>query len=139
MNVLVVYESRSGHTRRAAEAIADAARSGGATVVVKPIDTLAADDAATADAVVVGTWVEGLIIFGVKPAGARKWSLPSLTGKRAAVFCTYAFNPRGALDTLADVVAAAGANVVARHAFHHRHPTSGAADFARELLGTAPT
>lgn len=138
MNVLVVYESRSGHTRRAAEAIADAARSSGATVVVKPIETLAAADVATADAVAVGTWVEGLIIFGVKPAGARKWSLPSLAGKRAAVFCTYAFNPRRALDMLAGVVTAAGADVVARHAFHHRDPTAGAADFARELVGSAP-
>lgn len=137
MNVLVVYESRRGHTRRAAEAIADAVRSDGATVVVKSIDAFAADDVATADAMVVGTWVEGLIIFGVKPAGARRWSLPSLAGKRAAVFCTYAFNPRRAVDTLADVVAGAGANVVARHAFHHRDPTSGAADFARELMGSA--
>lgn len=141
MNVLVAYESRSGHTRRAAEAIGEAARSGGATVTVRRVADVTAAEVGEADVLFVGTWVEGLILFGVKPAGTGRWApaLPSLDGKPVGAFCTYAFNPRGTLATLGDVLRAKGATVVGERAFHRRRPTAGAEAFAKSVLAAAGT
>ena len=92
-----------------------------------------------ADALFVGSWVDGFILFGVGPArAAERWlaALPPLDGVKAGVFCTYAFNPRGTLDILTSRLEARGAQVVARHAFNRRAPEAGAERFAREVLAT---
>lgn len=139
MNVLVAYESRSGHTRQAAEAIAQAARELGCNVEVKSVWKLQSQDVLTADMIFVGTWVQGLILMGVSPSGARRWvpALPSLVGKSVSIFCTYAINPRNALTRLSSLLMDRGATVVAEHAFHHNQPTEGAERFVRSVLQPA--
>ena len=141
MKPLVVYESRSGHTRRSAEAIAEQAKAQEADAVVRPVGEVSAEDVASADAVAVGTWVKGFILFGMKPAGAEGVAsrLPALGGKPTGVFCSYAFNPAGAPAALADRLRANGARIVATRAFHRNRPTSGAAEFARQILGSVPS
>jgi flavodoxin len=88
MNVLVLYHSRSGHTREAAEALGDAARKLQHDVRVKSVIEVSKSDVQNADILFVGTWVHGMILFGVKPAGAELWvpALPTLTGKQVGVF-----------------------------------------------------
>ena len=83
MNVLVLYESRNGHTRDAANALAQAARDQKHTVTVKSIIEVRKADVENAQALFIGTWVHGLILFGVRPAGAELWvpNLPALEGK----------------------------------------------------------
>lgn len=70
MRVLVAYESRGGTTRRTGEAIAEAARSQGHTVTVGPLVDVPPADVGTFDALFVGAWIEGFILFGVRPARA---------------------------------------------------------------------
>jgi flavodoxin len=139
MHILVLYQSRSGHTRHAAEAVARAARDLGHSAAVKSVIEARQADVEQADLLFIGTWVQGFILFGVKPAGADLWvpALPKLAGKPVAVFCTYAFNPRRSLDRLSDLLAAQGAVVVGRRAFHRRSPDDGAADFVRQTLSAA--
>ena len=139
MNVLVLYQSRSGHTRDAAEAIAQAARDLNYKVNVKSVSEVRKADVENADALFVGTWVQGLILFGVKPAGAELWvpTLPSLEGKRVGVFCTYAFNPRGSLRALGAMLAARGATILGQRAFHRSRPGDGAEPFVQSVLQSA--
>jgi flavodoxin len=138
--VLVAYESHGGHTRRTAEAIAEAARTEGCTVAVRPLAQIGPDDLRDWDVLFLGTWVEGFIFFGAKPArAARRWlkNLPDLKGKAAAVFCSYAFNPSGTLPTLRSSLEARAAKVVGEQAFQRRRPEQGAAEFARTALAAA--
>ena len=89
MNILVTYESRKGTTRRAAEAIAAAARGEGHHVVVVPTAEATPQGVKDADVVFVGSWVEGFVVAGVKPAKpVRRFlaGLSALGGKPAAVF-----------------------------------------------------
>jgi flavodoxin len=136
MRTLVAYESQAGHTRLAAEAIATAARAQGHEVTVKPVVDVEPADVQRADAVFVGTWVHGFILFGVSPAGAKTWvpALPELSGKPVGVFCTYAFNPLGALHTLSALLKAHGATIVSEKAFHRNRPSAGADTFVRSVV-----
>ena len=136
MNVLVIYNSRNGHTRDAAEAIADAARGQNSDVIVKSVAEVRKSDVEQADTLFVGTWVHGLILFGVRPAGAEQWvpSLPTLTGKKVGVFCTYAFHPHASLKTLSKMLKARGATITGQHAFHRSQAHLGVDKFVREVL-----
>jgi flavodoxin len=136
MQILILYQSRSGNTREAAEAIAGAARALGHSVALKSVIEVRQADVEQTDLLFIGTWTQGFILFGVKPAGADLWvpALPALTGKPVAVFCTYAFNPRRSLDRLSNLLATRGAVTVGQRAFHRRRPGDGAEDFVRQAL-----
>lgn len=54
-NVLIVYYSRTGHTAKMAEFVADGVRSSGADVVVKPVASASGDDLLAADGVILGS------------------------------------------------------------------------------------
>ena len=136
MQVLVAYESRGGRTRRAAEAVAYAIGAFGSETTVKTLKDTTAEDVERSDAIAVGTWVEGFLFFGVGPAkGALEGigRLPALTGKPAAVFCTYGLNPRNTLATLRKSLEAKGAKVVAENASHRSHPERGADELAERI------
>lgn len=139
MNILVLYQSRHGHTRQAAEAIAQAARDLNQTVTLKSVIEVRQADVEKADVLFIGTWVHGFILFGVRPAGAELWvpSLPALAGKPVGIFCTYAFNPRGSLNMLGDMLKARGAIIVGQRAMHRRQPAEGAAAFVQSVLNAA--
>jgi flavodoxin len=139
MNILVLYHSRNGHTRDAADAIGRVARDLKHNVLVKSVIEVTKGDIQNADLLFAGTWVHGLILFGVKPAGAELWvpALPSLDGKRVGIFCTYAFNPRGGLSTLKSMLEARGATVIGQRAFHRSRPDDGAALFVQSVLRSA--
>ncbi|MCA9883508.1 MAG: flavodoxin family protein [Anaerolineae bacterium] len=136
MKCLVLYHSRGGNTRTTAEAIAQAARDQGYEAAVKSIIEVQAADINTADVLFIGTWVQGFILFGVKPADAQLWvkSLPSLANKPTGIFCTYAFNPRSALKKLASMLKEKGATIVAQQAFNRNHLTTGVDGFVQRVM-----
>jgi len=139
--VLVCYASGGGTTARAAEAIAGGFSAQGDQVRVLPITKVGLAELAAADFVVVGGWVEGFVVTGVRPAKAmRTWlaGLPRLGGKPAGVFCTFAVAPKGALPAMRQAIEAKGAVVVAQAAFGPRElggkaGAFGPAAFGREL------
>jgi hypothetical protein len=137
MKVLVAYESRGGRTRRAATAIADACQADGHEVTLLPLARVGRSEVEQCDVAALGCWVEGFILFGVKPArAATRWlgQAPPLAGKPVGVFVTYAVHPVGSLGVLRRGVEARGGKVVAEHSSRHQDPEAGAAGFARRLL-----
>ena len=121
--VLVCYASEGGTTKRTAEKMADDLRVHGAMVDVRSIHEVGARELASADAFVIGSWVEGLVVAKVHPARAmRDWvaALPTLGDRPVAVFCTYGVNPRGALGELCTALEQRGGRVVASDAFGPR-------------------
>ncbi|MDP6076684.1 MAG: flavodoxin family protein, partial [Acidimicrobiales bacterium] len=67
MKVVVIHQSRTGNTKRAAELIGGVAEAAGTAVAVRPTTNIDMAELAEADLVFVGTWVDGLILFGHKP------------------------------------------------------------------------
>lgn len=133
---LVLYHSRGGNTLTAAEAIAQAARTQYYKATVKSIVEVQKADIDAADVLFIGTWVQGFILFGVKPADANLWanSLPSLANKPMGIFCTYAFSPRGSLNKLASLLQDKGAIIVGRQAFNRNRLTEGSEAFVQRVL-----
>jgi len=123
MRVLILYESRRGFTLTVARAVRDELRTLGLEATASPLRGTDPGTLAAADALVVGTWVKGLIVAGVGPAdgtqeGVR--ALPPLAGKPAIVFCTCGVSPRGTLDTLSAWLEARGADVRGRIVFRRK-------------------
>jgi flavin-binding protein dodecin len=141
MNALILYNSRKGHTRAAANAIARAAQDEGCNIKMMSVIEVRKTDVDQADVVFIGTWTQGLILFSVRPAGAELWvpTLPPLDGKPTGVFTTYLFNPLGSLKALGKLVTQRGANVLAERAFHRSQPGSGAAQFVESVLHAPAT
>ncbi|MFI5035638.1 MAG: FAD-dependent oxidoreductase, partial [Acidimicrobiales bacterium] len=118
--VLVCYESVGGTTANAARQIADGYAQHGLMARVLPISKVGAAELAGADAVVIGSWVEGFVVAGVGPAKAmRTWlaELPRIGGKPVSIFCTFAVAPKGTLGAMRRVLEEKGAVVVAQAAF----------------------
>jgi NAD(P)H dehydrogenase (quinone) len=55
MRVLVIYDSKSGHTEKMAEAIAKGAENAGAEVTLKRAENVKLQDFADADGIIMGS------------------------------------------------------------------------------------
>ncbi len=121
MKAVVIFESRTGNTRRAAEMIGGELRQAGYEVAVRPVHGLKLSEIAEADLLAVGTWVDGLVLFGHRPGGTAKlMTLPSLHHKPVAAFATYKWYPGNCIDQIADLLAYKGAEVIHRQAFNKK-------------------
>jgi flavodoxin len=136
MEIAVVYASRSGNTRRAAELIGAAFEDRGHAVSVRSVDDLDFKILADADVVVVGTWVAGHFVIGQKPGDARRLArVPKLTGKPVGIFMTYAINPGPALSRFEKLLVDQGADVVGGYAWKRSSLPVGVEDFVDGILG----
>lgn len=139
MKVVVLFESLTGNTRRAAELIGGALKERGAEVKVRPIDAYDYGELAAADLIVVGTWVDGFVVVGHRPGRAgRLRALPVLDGKKVAAYVTYAINPGKALQKTAAVLEGRGADIVATHQFRRDRIEAEVPAFADEVLRAVP-
>ena len=136
MNAIVIYESLTGNTKKASEFIADELCAAGVTATACPTTGIDYQALAEADLVIVGSWTDGLFLFGQKPAnGGRLSQLPFLTGKKAAVFCTYALETGKTLEKLQAIIESRGADVIGGMAIRRNRLQDGCADFVSRLLG----
>jgi flavorubredoxin len=139
MQAVVIYESLTGNTARAARLIADEVAAHGVDVTVFPVTDIGLKALADADVVFVGTWVDGLVLFGHRPGRAgRIRSMPVIDGKRVAAFMTYAIHAGKALDRFADVLSERGATVVARTLLRRDRLEAGVDEFVLDALATVP-
>jgi flavodoxin len=123
MRVLILYETRRGFTLTVARAIRDELRGRDVEATAAPIRSVDAGTLASADALVVGSWVQGLLVTKVGPAtGVLQGidDLPELRGLPAATFCTCDVAPRGTLRVLAERLGDRGAGVVGGFAFKRK-------------------
>ncbi|HLT16806.1 MAG TPA: flavodoxin family protein [Acidimicrobiales bacterium] len=113
MRAVVIYESLTGNTARAGQAIAAQLSAAGVPTTAHPITAIDYQALADADLVIVGSWVDGLILFGQRPGRlGRITSMPTLVGKKAVVYVTYAIDAGKSLQKLHDAVADRGAEVL---------------------------
>ena len=136
---VVIYESLTGHTARAARLIGEAVAAEGVEVAIYPITDIGLKNLAEADIVFVGTWVDGVIIAGHRPGRVgRLRAMPVIDGKRAACFMTYAIHAGKALSKLERVVEERGGTVVASTLLRRDRLAVGVADFVHDALATVP-
>ena len=139
MRAVVIYESMTGNTARAARLIADEVAAQGVDVTIYNITEIGLKDLAEADIVFIGTWVDGLVLFGHRPGRAgRIKAMPVIDGKRVAAFMTYAVRAGKALDRFARVLDERGATVVASTLLRRDRLETGVADFVTASLDTVP-
>ena len=114
MRIVVLSQSRTGNTRRAAEMIGGSAEATGAEVSVHPVTEPDLDALAAADLVIIGTWCDGAIFLGHRPGDARKIkALPKLHGVPVAAYVTYAYHAGKAVNRFAKLLERQGMDVVA--------------------------
>src|SRR5688572_10539534 len=113
MEAVIIYESMTGNTRRVARVIADALFEHGVGSRIIPLDEVQDTDVESADLVLIGTWTDGALIVGQRPAKGKKFSrlLPDLRGKRCGLFCTYAITPGSTLAKFQRLVEERGGQV----------------------------
>lgn len=139
VEAFIAYESLTGNTRTAAELIARELEARGVAAVV--CDVVALDHAALAraDLVLVGSWVDGLVLFGQRPGrAARLEGLPPIDGKICAVFCTYAVAPGSTLAKMSSILEGRGAEVLGGIAIRRGRLEEGARTFVDRVLAAVP-
>lgn len=138
MEAVVIYESLTGNTAKAGRAIAEQLTASGLPTRAFPITKIDYQALADADVVIVGSWVDGLILVGQRPGRlGRITSMPALAGKRAVVYLTYAIDAGRSLQKLSDAVAARGAEVLGGQTIRRDKIAEGVADLVDRILSTA--
>ena len=136
MRAVVIYESLTGNTAKAAELIGQNLVAEGVSATGGPTTDVDFQAVADADLVIVGSWTDGLFFFAQKPArGGRLSQLPILTGKKCAVFCTFALDPGKTIDKLTDLMVERGADVLGGMTIRRNAIEDGARDFVDRVLG----
>ncbi len=140
MKAVVIFESRTGNTQRAAEMIGGELHQAGYEVSVRPVHGIKLTEIAEADLLAVGTWVDGLVLFGHRPGGTAKlMTLPSLHHKPVAAFATYKWYPGNCIDQIADLLAYKGADVIHQRAFNKTQLDTLVPEFVNSVLAAVGT
>ena len=137
MKAALLVESLTGNTWKAAELIGANLQQEGWSVTglskVRQPDLASVQDA---DIVLVGTWTHGFFVVGQAPWGAAAISnLPTMRGKKAAVFQTYALDAGKSLDKLTRSVGATGADVIGGLLIKRNHLEAHSEEFVARLIG----
>jgi len=110
----LLVESLTGNTWKAAELIGSKLQQEHWTIT--NLSRVGAPDLQSvrdADIVLIGTWTHGLFVVGQAPwALAKIANLPTMRGKQAACFLTFALNAGTSIDKLSTAVGQTGAEVI---------------------------
>lgn len=138
MRALVIHESLTGNTAAAARRIVTELVSMGwqaSECSARAVDLAALQ---AADVVIVGTWVDGLLLFGQRPGGAGKLSkLPLLGDKPTYVYVTCAIDPGRTLDKLTEAVMMRHGNVKGGMVIKRSDLVEGSVEFAERVVAAA--
>lgn len=135
MNIVVIYESLTGNTRRAGELIAAGLADAAHRATCRAVTDVDFAALAAAELVVVGSWTDGALFIGQRPGrAARLKRLPVLDGKRCVVFCTYAVDPGRTLSKMQRIMEERGAEVIGGMALRRKHLQADAAEFVGRIL-----
>ena len=135
MDAVLIYESLTGNTAKAGQAIAAALTAQGVPTQAFPIKHIDYQALSKADLVIVGSWVDGLIVVGQRPGRlGRIRAMPALAGKRAIVYLTYAIDAGKALQKMSDAGSARGAEVLGGQLIRRDKLDEGVADFVDRVL-----
>ncbi len=140
MRVAIVFDSATGTTRAAAEAMAELVRKAGHECTVTPVRDVDPESVSNADALCVGSWCKGL--FFVRQRATEETMdfidhLDDLDGKPVAVFCTYKTAVGRMLVEMAARLESRGAHVTGSFKSRGPQAAAGFGDWV-ESLQSAP-
>jgi len=136
MKIAIVYDSSTGTTAKAAEAMGKTMEEQGHECRVQSVAQADPGSVSEADLIYVGSWVKGLFIILQHPTeGTMQFieRLGNLAGKRAVVFCTYKLATGSTLPKMAKALEEKGANVVGQFKYRGSEPNSEFVSFAASL------
>ncbi len=137
MRAVVIYESLTGNTRKAAGMIAAELQTAGHQARACAVDAVDHQALHDADIVIVGGWTDGLFFIAQRPGRAgRLRKMPTLAGKRAVCFVTYALDPGKTLEKLIAIVESRGASVEGGMTIRRDKLVEGAHELAGRLLAS---
>jgi hypothetical protein len=140
MKAVILIESLTGNTWKAGEKIGTLLQQEGWTIT--GLNRMRTPDYAAiqeADFVLVGTWTHGLFVVGQAPFGLSTIAkLPMMRGKKSAVFCTFALDPRKTLDKLTSAVQGRGLDVLGGLALNRAKLDQHSEVFVERLLTNLP-
>ena len=137
MKVAIVFDSSTGRTRAAAEAMAQVARAAGHECTVRSVQDADPAEVSAADALCVGSWCQGLfVVFQHATTATMDFidSLHELGGKPAAVFCTYKTAVGGMLPKMAARLESRGADVMGSFKSRGPYAAEGFKDWVESLV-----
>lgn len=136
MNAIIIYESLTGNTRKTAHRVGAELSSARVDVTsICPVTDVDLPALAQADVVLLGGWVDGLLVVGQRPGRiGRLHRLPAIAGKKAVSFCTYAINPGRTLDVMDRLLESRGGESVGGLAINRRRMEQGAEDLASRVV-----
>jgi len=136
MNIQIVYDSSTGTTARAAEAMRKMMEDLGHQCRIQSVSHADPVAIAEADLICVGTWVKGLFIIRQHPTeGTMRFieGLENLSGKKAVVFCTYKLAAGSTLRQMSRALTGKGADVVGQFKYRGPEPNDAFVSFAASL------
>lgn len=141
MKAALLVESLTGNTWNAAELIGDKLQQERWTITgMSKVGSPDLSSIQRADIVLVGTWTHGLFVVGQAPfALGNIANLPTMRGKRAACFLTFALNAGTSIDKLTTAVGQTGADVIGGLEVKRNHLEQHTDLFVERLLGVVQT
>ncbi len=136
MNIAIIYDSSTGTTAKAAEAMGKTLEARGHQCRVQSISLADPADVSEADLICIGSWVKGLFIIRQHPTeGTMRFieRLGDLAGKNVVVFCTYKLAIGSTLRQMAEALEKEGATVIEQFKYRGSEPNSKFASFANSL------
>jgi len=138
VDIAIVYDSRTGTTRAAAEKMAQMATAAGHVSAAVAVQAASPGNTSAADVVCIGSWTEGLFFIRQHATKATMEFIDRLSLDRtpAAVFCTYKTSPGKMLDKMASALEARGAQVTGQFRSRGPNVADGFAGWLESLSGT---
>lgn len=133
MNIAIVYDSHTGKTAKAAEAMGKTFGVHGHQCQVQSVAQANPAEVAEADLICLGTWVKGLFIILQHPNPESLQfieRLGNIEGKRVVIFCTYLLAAGSTLPQMAQALEGKGAKVVGQFKYRSPEPSDEFASFA---------
>lgn len=137
MNIAIVYDSSTGTTAAAAQAMGRTLEEFGHQCRVQRVSRADPAEVAEADLICIGAWVKGLFIIRQHPSEyAMRFinRLDDLAGKEVVVFCTYKLAAGSTLSQMSKKLEGKGANVVQQFKYRGPEPNSAFVLFAGSLV-----
>jgi len=136
MKIEIVYDSSTGTTRQAAQAMGNIFTGKGHRCRVQSVSEANPGDMREADLICIGGWVQGLFIVMQHPSGGAMYfidRLGDLSGKEAIVFCTYKIATGPTLSKMARALQEKGAKVLGQFKYRGPVPNSAFESFATSM------
>jgi flavodoxin len=127
MNIEIVYDSQTGTTAAAADAMCKKVEALGHQCRVQSVKQADPAEVSQADLICIGTWVKGLFIIMQHPTdGTMEFidQLDDVTGNKVIVFCTYKLAIGSTLRQMAQALERKGATVVGQFKYRGSEPSS---------------